>query len=129
MKWNVILRKGNYALLQSESDTQFCVASGYDPTQPEDEQWIHGKYFLYWHNRDRKPAILQSALDYFRSRTEDDNFVDKGEKYLEIYRNDYTEGTFMEMLNCLNLSDDQVDEAFGIWCKVDKGSLKKKEDE
>lgn len=36
MKWIEILRKGNYALLQSESDTQYVVASGYDPMQPED---------------------------------------------------------------------------------------------
>ena len=38
-------------------------------------------------------------------------------------------GTFMEMLNCLNLPDDQVDEAFGVWCVVDESSLKKMGDE
>lgn len=38
MKWIEILRKDNYALLQSESDTQYCVASGYDSTQSEDQQ-------------------------------------------------------------------------------------------
>lgn len=129
MKWKEILRKGNYALLQSESDTQFCVASGYDPTQPENQQWGHGTYFMYWNDLDRKPAVLQEALDYLRGRTEDDHFVDKGEKYLEIYRMDYDNGQFMEMLSCLNLDNDQVGEAFGVWCKVDEGSLKKKEDE
>lgn len=129
MKWIEILRKDNYALLQSESDTEYVVASGYDPTQPENEQWDHGMYFTYWDNTERKPAALQEALDFFRSRTENENFVDKGEKYLEIYRRDYQEGTFMEMLNCLNLSDDQVDEAFGVWCVVDESSLKKMEDE
>lgn len=129
MKWIEILRKGNHALLQSESDAEYVVASGYDPTQPENEQWDHGMYFTYWNNTERKPAALQEALDFFRSRTEDCHFVDKGEKYLEIYRSDYMKGTFMEMLNCLNLSDDQVDEAFGIWCRVDEGSLNKREDE
>ena len=48
MKWKEILRKDKYALLQSESDTQYCVASGYDPTQPEDQQWASGTYFTYW---------------------------------------------------------------------------------
>ncbi len=129
MKWIEILRKGNHALLQSESDTEYVVASGYDPTQPENEQWDNGTYFTYWHDLNRKPASLQEALDFFRSRTEDESFVDKGEKYLEIYRSDYMKGTFMEMLNCLNLSDDQVDEAFGVWCVVDESSLKKMGDE
>lgn len=44
MKWIEILRKDKYALLQSESDTQYAVVSGYDPKQPEDEQWSHGTY-------------------------------------------------------------------------------------
>ena len=44
MKWTELLRKDNYALLQSESDTQYAVASGYDPTQPEDQQWSSGTY-------------------------------------------------------------------------------------
>lgn len=38
MKWTELLRKDNYALLQSESDTQYVVVSCYDPTQPEDRQ-------------------------------------------------------------------------------------------
>lgn len=48
MKWIELLRKDDYALLQSETDTQYCVASGYDPTQPEDKQWRSGTYFTYW---------------------------------------------------------------------------------
>ena len=42
MKWVEILRNGNYALLQSESDTQYVVASGYDDKAKEDSQWDHG---------------------------------------------------------------------------------------
>ena len=38
MKWKEILRKDGYALLQSESNTQYAVVSGYDPTQPEDQR-------------------------------------------------------------------------------------------
>lgn len=42
MKWIEILRKDKYALLQSESDTQYAVVSGYDPMQPEGQQWSSG---------------------------------------------------------------------------------------
>lgn len=72
MKWKEILRKDNYALLQSENDTQYAVVSGYDPTQPEDEQWASGTYFTYWNDAKRKTDCLQTALDCFRSRTESD---------------------------------------------------------
>ena len=71
MKWIEILRKDNYALLQSESDTQYAVVSGYDPTQPEDKQWAYGNYFTYWNDK-LKADCLQTALNCFRSRTESD---------------------------------------------------------
>lgn len=71
MKWIEILRKDKYALLQSESDTQYVVVSGYDPKQPEDEQWSHGTYFIYWNDVRRKADCLQNALDYFRNETEE----------------------------------------------------------
>ena len=70
MKWKKILRKDDYALLQSESDTQYAVVSGYDPTQPEDQQWASGTYFEYWNDAKRKADSLQNALNYFRSKTE-----------------------------------------------------------
>lgn len=31
MEWNLLLRKDRYALLQSKSDSQYVVASGYNP--------------------------------------------------------------------------------------------------
>lgn len=58
MKWIELLRKDKYALLQSESDTQYCVANGYDPTQPEDEQWSYGTYFTYWSDTKRKADCI-----------------------------------------------------------------------
>ena len=70
MKWIEILRKDDYALLQSESDTQYAVVSGYDPTQPENNQWAHGNYFCYWDDKEQKVKCLQDALDYFRNKTE-----------------------------------------------------------
>lgn len=123
MKWKEILRENDYALLQSESDTQYCVANGYDPTQPEDQQWMYGTYFTYWNDTKRKAICLQDALDCFRSRTEE-NYVTKGQKYLEIYREDYSEGTFKEILKSLNIDNDRVEDSFGCYCIVDEGSLK-----
>lgn len=84
MKWIELLRKDDYALLQSESDTQYAVVSGYDPTQPEDQQWSNGTYFEYWNDTKRKADCLQNTLDNFRGKTEE-NYVTKGQKYLEIY--------------------------------------------
>lgn len=72
MKWIEILRKDNYALLQSESDTQYVVVSGYDPTQPEGQQWAHGIYFTYFKNNTKKMLYLQSAYDCFMEKTNPD---------------------------------------------------------
>ena len=72
MKWKEILRKDKYALLQSESDTQYVVVSGYDPTQPEDQQWSHGTYFTYFHNNFKKMIYLQSANDSFMGKVNAD---------------------------------------------------------
>ena len=126
MKWIELLRKDNYALLQSESDTQYAVVSGYDPKQPEDEQWSHGTYFIYWNDVRRKADCLQNALDYFRNKTEE-NYVTKGQKYIEIYRYDYMEGTFNEILQSLDIDNDMVGDSFGCYCIVDENSLKSKE--
>lgn len=78
MKWIKLLRIDDCALLQSETDTQYVVVSGYDPTQPEDQQWASGTYFEYWNDAKRKADCLQSALNYLRSRTEEKVY---GEKY------------------------------------------------
>lgn len=71
MRWIELLRKDDHALLQSESDTQYAVVSGYDPTQPEDQQWANGNYFSYWNDTKRKADCLQNALDCFRGKTEE----------------------------------------------------------
>ena len=72
MKWKEILRKDNYALLQSESDTQYAVVSGYDSTQPENQQWANGIYFTYFQNNPKKILYLQSALDCFMEKVNAD---------------------------------------------------------
>lgn len=71
MKWIEILRNGNCVLLQSVSDTQYCVACGYDPTQPEDQQWCYGTYFTY-QSEVQKANSLTNALERFRYETEND---------------------------------------------------------
>ena len=125
MKWTEILLKDKYALLQSKSDTQYAVVSDYDPTQPENQQWSSGTYFTYWNDTKRKADCLQNALDYFRNKTEE-NYVTKGQKYLEIYRYDYNEGTFNEILSSLGIDNDRVGDVIGCYCIVDEDSLKKR---
>ena len=116
------LVEDRYMLFASESDTQYAVVNDYNPTQPEDQQWSHGTYFTYWNDAKRKADCLQNALDCFRSKTEE-NYVTKGQKYLEIYREDYSEGTFMEILQSLDIDDDRVGDALGCYCIVDEESL------
>lgn len=74
MKWMELLRKEKVFLLQSESNTQFCVCSNFDVTAPENQQYDNGKYFCYWEKEDLKPVMLSRAVDYFRSRTEE-NYI------------------------------------------------------
>ena len=74
MKWIEILRKNDCVLLQSESNTQYCVASGYDPLQPEDQQWASGTYFCYLGDKGNQSNYLQSALELFKCKTEN-NYI------------------------------------------------------
>jgi hypothetical protein len=78
MKWVEILRKDKLALLQSENNSQYAVASGYNPDGKEDEQWSHASYFMYYGNEQAKALYLQAALDMFRARSE--------ENYIPRYR-------------------------------------------
>ena len=120
MKWIELLRKDDYALLQSENDTQYCVASGYDPTQPEDEQWCSGTYFTYWYWNDteRKADCLQNALDYFRSKTEK-NYLSRCrlEELATLFKDglisDDRKSAFEFFENCCEITNEEK-EWFGI---------------
>lgn len=72
MKWNRVLQKGDVAFLVNEEDTQYAVVRGYDPTQPEDQQWKYAiEYFCHWKDSlERKIECLQNALDCYRAKTE-----------------------------------------------------------
>lgn len=72
MLWNELLRKGNVSLLESQSDTQYCVCRNYNPDAKEDQQYDGGTYFCYWGDKERKPYFLSAALENFRVKTEDD---------------------------------------------------------
>ena len=74
MLWNELLRKGNVSLLQSQSDTQYCVCRNYNPNEKEDQQYDGGTYFCYWGDKERKPYFLSAALENFRIKTEN-NYV------------------------------------------------------
>ena len=78
MKWVEILRKDKLALLQSENNSQYVVASGYNPDGKEDEQWSYASYFMYYGNEQAKALYLQAALDMFRAKSE--------ENYIPRYR-------------------------------------------
>lgn len=107
MKWIEILRKDNYALLQSESDTQYAVVSGYDPTQPEDQQWSHGTYFTY-QNDTQKANSLANALELFRYRTE--------ENYISRSRLEELATQFKDELLEEYLEEDDYEEFFDYEC-------------
>lgn len=72
MLWNELLRKGNVSLLQSQSDTQYCVCRNYNPNEKEDQQYDNGTYFCYWGDKERKTYLLSAALENFRIKTEED---------------------------------------------------------
>ena len=74
MLWNELLRKGNVSLLQSQSDTQYCICRNYNPNEKKDQQYDGGTYFCYWGDLERKPYFLSAALENFRVKTED-NYV------------------------------------------------------
>ena len=70
MLWNELLRNRNVSLLQSQSDTQYCICRNYNPNEKEDQQYDGGTYFCYWGDKKRKPYFLSAALELFRVRTE-----------------------------------------------------------
>lgn len=72
MLWNELLRKGNVSLLESQSDTQYCICRNYNPNAKEDQQYDGGTYFCYWGDKERKPYFLSAALENFRVKTEED---------------------------------------------------------
>lgn len=111
MKWIEILRKDNYALLQSETDTQYVVANGYDPRQREGNQWSHGTYFTY-QNNSQKANSLANALELFRSRTEN-NYISRCR--LEELATKFKDGLYGDYLEA-----EEYEEFFNDECEMDE---------
>lgn len=111
MKWTELLRNGDYALLQSKSDTQYAVVSGYDPTQLENQQWSSGTYFTYWDDANKKATALSSALDLFRYRTES--------KYISRLRLEELATKFKDGLFGAYLEDEEYEEFFADECEME----------
>lgn len=76
MLWNELLRKGNMSLLQSQSDTQYCVCRNYNPNEKEDQQYERGAYYCYWGDSNIKMYMLSFALEDFREKAEE-NYISK----------------------------------------------------
>lgn len=91
MLWNELLRKGNISLLQSQSDTQYCICRNYNPNAKEDQQYDGGAYFCYWGDKERKPYFLSAALENFRIKTED-NYISRAR--LEELATKFKDGLF-----------------------------------
>lgn len=91
MLWNELLRNGNVSLLQSQSDTQYCICRNYNPNAKEDQQYDGGTYFCYWGDLERKPYFLSAALENFRVKTED-NYVPRAR--LEELATKFKDGLF-----------------------------------
>lgn len=69
MGFTPIITVGSYTLLQSE--TQYVVATNYDPKQPEGSQWDSGTYVTHWNESEaKKIEALYKALECMRTKTE-----------------------------------------------------------
>ncbi len=114
MKWNLILKNGRYSLLQNESDTQFVVASKYDPKMPENNQWDNGSYFCY-RSESEKAIALSQAVELFRFYTEED-FIPRSR--LEELATNFKDGLWGSYLE-----DDDYTEFFLDDCDMTESEL------
>ena len=128
MKYEVILEKGNYALIKRGSKMkEYAVVNGLNKERGD---WAFTcGYYAYEY--DGKPLaneaeMLTNALNEFREKTEEDY---SKAMQLEIYREDYSEETFIEILQCLDLNDDEVGDSFSVYATVNRNTLRKDEEE
>ena len=122
MKYEVILEKGNYALIKSDSRMkEYAVVNGLNK---ESGDWSFScGYYAYEYNGTplaNEAEMLSNALNEFREKTEEDY---NPTRQLEIYREDYSERTFDEILQCLDLNDEEVGNAFSVYATVNRNTL------
>lgn len=120
MEYRIMLRNEKYALI--EMADKYIVACGFDDTKPQGEQWNYGLYFEHWNESEiRKAEMLSRALNNYREKTESSY---NPTRMLEIYREDYSETDFLEILKTMNLNDDEVGDGFMVYANVVRETLK-----
>lgn len=72
----ILLQNGNAILAQAANDSKYIVSTESD-----------AKYFSYWLDRESKAKVLQEALDFFRSITEE-----KYKRKEDVYEWSFTKG-------------------------------------
>ena len=122
MKYEVILEKGNYALIKRGSRMkEYAVVNGLNK---ESGDWSFScGYYAYEYNGTplaNESEMLSNALNEFREKTEEDY---NPTRQLEIYREDYSERTFDEILQCLDLNDEEVGNSFSVYATVNRNTL------
>ena len=122
MKYEVIIEKGNYALIKRGSRMkEYAVVNGLNK---ESGDWSFScGYYAYEYNGTplaNESEMLSNALNEFREKTEEDY---NPTRQLEIYREDYSEGTFDEILQCLDLNDEEVGNSFSVYATVNRNTL------
>ena len=85
MLWNELLRKGNVSLLQSQSDTQYCVCRNYNPNEKEDQQYDGGTYFCYWGVKTEKDYIPRVRLEELTTKFKDGLIEDDEESAMGYF--------------------------------------------
>ena len=122
MKYEVIIEKGNYALIKRGLRMkEYAVVNGLNK---ECGDWSFScGYYPYEYNGTplaNESEMLSNALNEFREKTEEDY---NPTRQLEIYREDYSEGTFSEILQCLDLNDEEVGNSFSVYATVNRNTL------
>ena len=88
---------------------QYAVVSGYDPNQPENQQWGHGTYLTHWNQSiEDKQIALFHAIEQFRLKTENN--------YISRYRLEELATKFKDRL--LEADEDFAMEYFGSECEM-----------
>jgi hypothetical protein len=107
----------SFVLILKDDDTvsQYTVCSNYNKNARFGEQWDYGHYFFSFEN----------AVDYWNEEVMEKKPI----RQLELYRENFTEQSWIETLNVLGLDDDQVGDAFMINASVITSTLKESEDE
>lgn len=122
MKYELIIEKGNYAVIRQGKDLkEFAVVSNLDK---EHGCWSYTCGIYPYESmlcRTRSEAeALSGALNEFREKTEENYYPIK---QLALRREDCSEDAFLEILNLLGLEEEDVGDAISIFARVNTDAL------